>query len=803
MEAKVSSATKDKGSFEDFEPLCKWIKEEGHDTLEVHLPGFKREQIRVKINHLGFITISGEHPLPLDGTKWRRFNKQVKIRKNCNANAIHARFSDRILYVVMPKKNPLIYQQDQEIEVSKPEPEPEFNPKKVAAYNKVELNSKGIMPETRSRKAVKVMVAFAMVMALGGRATAKRTVPTPIALKHLSKSDVLSTIPDPETIFCRTEISVPQASEIYLSGPELDGRSGLHEASAQKLLPGLLEVTSTVGATDSVIVDGMTQKSDEGSVEVFQGAKSFSSETGTLKDNCSSKGEKFFSSVTEKPVFVTKISLERTSVAGGHEGLKEVMDSCSRSPSKREGDVDVGGLSRTMEVLEQQKQKSTAIFISGLDRNATEEEIRKAFQEVGEYHVILKLERDNHIGNSKVITFVFDWICGRHCVMKAVKGNTTLFLGNIDNKWNDEDIIKLVQGIGIKNINKISVMTDPGYLGQNCGFAFLEFATRKDAQNAYKIFQDKDVFKKLQTVEVFCAELCDQSKVNVKASLSEPITESLHNEKVMNPISSKVSKEKKVLQYMAPRKVLSGDDLKATSQRNAEKLAAQKNMEEANRAAANETQDKMALLKIEAGASSQLAPKQKRQRVEPFMIEERNQVTDLTVGDRPRLLPLPRIPSDQWLGCQADTHFEDIPAIGYMIARGSTLPLDQQDMMESPDNAAFFTGLTNVVKGTQWISNIYDWFQENIRLKEAAEGAKIKSKEAALEAEQRLGNMERLVLEKEKKLDVFEKKLHTAYQNLSMAKERVALLESEVEQLRAQLTASHAEQEEKIRAAFP
>ncbi|WJX83055.1 hypothetical protein P8452_65745 [Trifolium repens] len=97
-------------TYEDFDPLFKWRREQGSDTIELHLPGFKREQIRIQINHLGFLVISGERPY--DGTKWKRFKKEFELPKYCNEDAIRGNFMQNILSVVMPKKVDLIPQEE-------------------------------------------------------------------------------------------------------------------------------------------------------------------------------------------------------------------------------------------------------------------------------------------------------------------------------------------------------------------------------------------------------------------------------------------------------------------------------------------------------------------------------------------------------------------------------------------------------------------------------------------------------------------------------------------------------------------
>ncbi|KAK7377849.1 hypothetical protein VNO80_03282 [Phaseolus coccineus] len=104
-------------SYEDFDPLFVWRREEGRDTLELHLPGFKRDQIRIQINHVGLLIISGERPL--EGNRWKRFKKEFEIPSYCNDDAIHGNMMQSILSVVMPKKSPLILQEEQEMKEEK------------------------------------------------------------------------------------------------------------------------------------------------------------------------------------------------------------------------------------------------------------------------------------------------------------------------------------------------------------------------------------------------------------------------------------------------------------------------------------------------------------------------------------------------------------------------------------------------------------------------------------------------------------------------------------------------------------
>ncbi|KAL8125525.1 hypothetical protein AgCh_012988 [Apium graveolens] len=88
-------------TYEEFEPLCKWQREEGRDTLVLHLQEFKKEKLKVQISNQGVLKISGERPL--SASKRSRFYKEVKVGKECNANEIRAKFVNGLLYVVMPK----------------------------------------------------------------------------------------------------------------------------------------------------------------------------------------------------------------------------------------------------------------------------------------------------------------------------------------------------------------------------------------------------------------------------------------------------------------------------------------------------------------------------------------------------------------------------------------------------------------------------------------------------------------------------------------------------------------------------
>ncbi|KAA8517201.1 hypothetical protein F0562_017547 [Nyssa sinensis] len=89
-------------SYDDFEPSCNWKEEEGQKSLVVHLPEFKKEELKVYITNCGTIKIFGEHPVSETRS---RFYKELRVPCDSNGNKIQAKFTDGHLYIVMPKNS--------------------------------------------------------------------------------------------------------------------------------------------------------------------------------------------------------------------------------------------------------------------------------------------------------------------------------------------------------------------------------------------------------------------------------------------------------------------------------------------------------------------------------------------------------------------------------------------------------------------------------------------------------------------------------------------------------------------------
>ncbi|KAJ4979144.1 hypothetical protein NE237_009924 [Protea cynaroides] len=88
-------------SYLDFNPTSKWIREEDSDTLIIHLPGFKKEAIKVQRDALGNLKITGERYIG-DNT-WNRFVQDVQVPANYDFNRFLASFENGELQILMPK----------------------------------------------------------------------------------------------------------------------------------------------------------------------------------------------------------------------------------------------------------------------------------------------------------------------------------------------------------------------------------------------------------------------------------------------------------------------------------------------------------------------------------------------------------------------------------------------------------------------------------------------------------------------------------------------------------------------------
>ncbi|XP_057510193.1 uncharacterized protein LOC130792670 isoform X1 [Actinidia eriantha] len=157
---------------------------------------------------------------------------------------------------------------------------------------------------------------------------------------------------------------------------------------------------------------------------------------------------------------------------------------------------------------ERRKRKEFEVFVGGLDKDATEDDLRKVFSGVGEVTEV-RLMMNNQTKKNKGFAFLrFATIeqakraCaelknpvvnGKQCGVTPSQDSDTLFLGNICKTWTKEALKSKLKQYGIENIEDLTLVEDSNNEGLNRGFAFLEFSSRSDAMDAFKRLQKRDV----------------------------------------------------------------------------------------------------------------------------------------------------------------------------------------------------------------------------------------------------------------------------------------------------------------------
>ncbi|XP_006338907.1 nucleolin-like isoform X1 [Solanum tuberosum] len=159
-------------------------------------------------------------------------------------------------------------------------------------------------------------------------------------------------------------------------------------------------------------------------------------------------------------------------------------------------------------VEERRKRKEFEIFVGGLDKDATEEDLRKVFSKVGEITEV-RLLMNSQTKKNKGFAFLRfatveqakractelknPVINGKQCGVSPSQDNDTLFLGNICKTWTKEALKEKLKHYGVDNTEDLTLVEDTNNEGMNRGFAFLEFSSRSEAMDAFKRLQKRDV----------------------------------------------------------------------------------------------------------------------------------------------------------------------------------------------------------------------------------------------------------------------------------------------------------------------
>eukprot|EP00250_Pteridium_aquilinum_P008297 c17831_g2_i1 orf=3-2219(-) len=161
-------------------------------------------------------------------------------------------------------------------------------------------------------------------------------------------------------------------------------------------------------------------------------------------------------------------------------------------------------MAQTRPVSERQKRKKLEVFVGGLDKDATEDDVRAAFKPVGDVMEV-RLMMNPVTGKNKGYAFVrfatteqagraatefaATQIRGKECGVLPNQDNDTLFIGNISRDWKSSEVLQKLKEFGINGVEELTLIGDPQNEALNRGYAFLELATHYDAVNAFQRLQ--------------------------------------------------------------------------------------------------------------------------------------------------------------------------------------------------------------------------------------------------------------------------------------------------------------------------
>ncbi|KAK0603957.1 hypothetical protein LWI29_010618 [Acer saccharum] len=227
--------------------------------------------------------------------------------------------------------------------------------------------------------------------------------------------------------------------------------------------------------------------------------------------------------------------------SGAYEGFEEYGDQVDYGDHEEEefAEDDIEEPAEETDILEEERRQLKAItndrrikkeheiFVGGLDRDATEEDVKQVFERIGEI-LEVRLHKNFSTNKNKGYAFVKfankehakralsemknPVICGKRCGTAPSEDNDTLFVGNICNTWTKEAIKQKMKDYGVEGIESITLVPDVQQDGLSRGFAFVEFSCHVDAMAAYKRLQKPDV--------VF-----GHSERTVKVAFAEPLRE--------------------------------------------------------------------------------------------------------------------------------------------------------------------------------------------------------------------------------------------------------------------------------------
>ncbi|KAL6871545.1 hypothetical protein ACP4OV_014374 [Aristida adscensionis] len=156
------------------------------------------------------------------------------------------------------------------------------------------------------------------------------------------------------------------------------------------------------------------------------------------------------------------------------------------------------------------RSRNCEVFVGGLPRDATEEDVARALAEAGEVEEV-RLARDpadQRLNRGFAFArFAAAWearwaaddlrtvtIKGKACGICKNSENETLHLRNICFDWSPDDLAEKLKPFHLENLDRINLIEHPERKGKNRGYAFLDFKTNVDAAAAFLKLQKRDLY---------------------------------------------------------------------------------------------------------------------------------------------------------------------------------------------------------------------------------------------------------------------------------------------------------------------
>ncbi|KAK9113001.1 hypothetical protein Scep_020520 [Stephania cephalantha] len=208
-------------------------------------------------------------------------------------------------------------------------------------------------------------------------------------------------------------------------------------------------------------------------------------------------------------------------------GDDECAEDDMSEPEEEIGRLEDEQMELSAHAKERKIKKEQEVFVGGLDRDAVEDDIKKAFEKIGEV-IDIRLHKNPVTNKNKGYAFVrfaskeqasralaelkTPIIRGKRCGLAPSEDNDTLFIGNICNTWTKEAIKQKLKEYGLDGVENVTLVPDAQHDGLSRGFAFVEFSCHNDAMLAYKRLQKPDA-------------IFGHAERSVKVAFAEPLRE--------------------------------------------------------------------------------------------------------------------------------------------------------------------------------------------------------------------------------------------------------------------------------------